>query len=231
MTRSAALLLAASLPALAGSALAKDARVGTVALNLVPPSGYCELDAAQPSDTRMVSAIEGMLGNTGNRLLAVSADCTQLADWRTGKRPLLDNMAQYQTLIAWENGPLPATPEVTIKTVCDQMQAQGEQMVANMAPDVKARAEQVLKTVQVNEMKFMGVVGEEPLVCYAAMLQKFRTEVGTDKTQVTVFATTVVRSKIVYFYLFAPYVSGATVTEMLAQQKAHIRLLQSANPS
>lgn len=229
MLRPAAALLLLAIAA--GGAVAKDAKVGPATLALPPPTGYCELDAAKSTDTRMVKAVEGMLGNTGNRLLAVSADCAQLADWRTGKRKLLDNMAQYQTLIAWENGPLPDTPETTIKEICGQMHAQGERLVANMTPDVKARAEEVLKTVQINEMKFLGVVGEEPLSCYAAMLQKFRTEVGTDKTQVTVFATTVVRSKIVYFYLFAPYVSGDTVTEMLAQQQVHIRRLQSANPN
>ena len=92
-----------------------------------------------------------------------------------------------------------------------------------MIPDMKARAEQVLKNVQFNEMKFLGQAGEEPLACYTAMLQKFRTEVGTDTTQVWVAATTVVRP--------APYVSGDTLTGMVAQQKAHVRRLQSANPN
>jgi hypothetical protein len=201
-------------------AVAKDAKVGTISLTLPPPTDYCELDATQASDARMLKAIEGMLAPTNNRLLVMSADCTQLTDWRAGKRPLLDNMAQYQTLIPWENGPLPKTPEAVIKDACNQMRSQGEQMVTNMTPDVKARAEQVLKTVKINEMKFMGVVGEEPNACYAAMLQKFHTEVGTDKTQVTVFSSTIVKSKLVYFYLFAPYVSGDSVTNLLAQQKA-----------
>jgi hypothetical protein len=215
---------------LACPAVAKDAKIGPTTLNLIPPPGYCEMDPAQASDARMVKAIEGMLGNTGNRLLAVSADCNQLTNWRTGKRKLLDNMAQYQTIISLESSPLPAAPDVTIKDACNQMRAQGEQLVADMTPDVQARAEQVLKTVKVNEMKFLGVVGEDPLVCYAAMLQKFKTEVGTDKTQVTVFATTVIKFKIVYYYLFAPYVSGATVTDMLAQQRKNVAALQAANP-
>ena len=38
--------------------------------DLPPPTGYCELDAAKATDARMVKAVEGMLGNTGNRLLA-----------------------------------------------------------------------------------------------------------------------------------------------------------------
>ena len=231
-TRPIALLLVCFL--LAGAAiapvLAKDATVGVTSLTLPPPNGACDLDATEPSDARMLKAVEGMLGTTGNRLLAMSADCTELADWRTGKRKLLDHFAQYQTLIAWQDGPLPATPETTIKEACDQLRAQGEKMVTDMEPDVKARAEQVLKTVKINEMKFIGVVGEEPNVCYTAMLQKFHTEIGTDKTQVTVFATTTVKSKLIYFYLFGPYVSGDSVTELLEQQKASVLRLRNVNP-
>jgi hypothetical protein len=231
-SRSAALLVVLALAAgqAAVPVAAKDATVGTTSLALPPPTGSCELDANQASDARMMKAVEGMLAPTSNRLLAMSADCTQLDQWRTGKRPLLDNMAQYQTLTAWENTALPDTPEKTIKDACSEMRTQGEKLVADMTPDVKARAEQVLKTVKINEMKFLGVVGEDANVCYAAMLQKFHTEVGTDKTQATVFATTIVKGKLVYFYLFAPYVSGDTVTDLLAQQRTHVRQLQTANP-
>lgn len=228
MIRAAALAVAAFL--LAGFASAKDAAVGTASLTLPPPPDYCEMDVSKTSDARMVNAIEGMLANTGNRLLAVSADCKQLADWRTGKRQLIDNMAQYQTLVAWENGPLPGAPDEVIKATCDQMRTQGDKLVADMTPDIKARAEQVLKTVQVNEMRFLGVVGEEPQACYAALLQKFKTEIGTEKTQVTVFATVIIRGKLVYHYLFAPYVDGNTASTLLAEQQENVRRLRAANP-
>jgi hypothetical protein len=224
----AAALLVACL--VASNASAKTTKVGPASLDLPPPSGYCELDTRQASDARMLKAIEGMLGSTGNRLLGASADCSQLDDWRRGARPLLDNLAQYQTLMAWENGPLPALPDVTIKEACDHMRAQGDQLVNDMTPDVKARAERVLKTVQVNEMKFLGVIDEEPGVCYAAMLQKFKTEVGTEKTQVTLFATTTVKFKLVYYYLFAPYVGSDTIGDMLQQHKANVERLMAKNP-
>jgi hypothetical protein len=195
-------------------------------ITLSPPEGYCELDAGNAVDAKMVAAVEGMLGRSGNRLLSLSADCSQLADWRAGKRQLLDNLAQHQTLASWENAQLPAA---TIGEACTQMRARGDQLVADMTPDVRARAERVLKTVKINEMKFLGVVGEEPSVCYAAMLQRFLTEAGTDKTQATVFATTIVRQKLVYYYLFAPYVNGETISGMLEQHKANVRRLQSDN--
>jgi hypothetical protein len=228
MIRPVATLVLAGL--LLNSASAKEVNVGAVSLNLLPPTGSCDLDAANASDARMLKAVEGMLGSTNNRLLAMSADCAQLADWRAGKRPLLDNFAQYQTLIAWESGPLPQTPDTIIKTACNDMRAQGDQLLAAVAPGVKARAEEVLKTVKINEMKFLGVVGEEPNACYAALLQKIHTEIGTDKTQVTVFATTIVKSKLVYLYQFAPYVDGDSVTDLVAQQKSHVGQLRSVIP-
>jgi hypothetical protein len=178
---------------------AKEANVGPASLNLTPPQGYCEMDAAQPSDAR--------------------------------KRQLLDNTAQYQTMISLENAPLPATPEAMIKDTCNQLRAQGEQMVANATSDAKTRAEEVLKTIKVNESKFMGVVGEDPLACYAAVLQEFTTETGAEKTQVIVFATAVLKGKIIYYYLYAPYVSGDSVTQMLAEQRVNVTKLQAANPN
>jgi hypothetical protein len=161
----------------------------------------------------------------------VSAECNQLKDWRTGKRQLLENTAQYQTMISLENAPLPATPEAMIKDTCNQLRTQGEQMVANATSDAKTRAEEVLKTIKVNETKFMGVVGEDPLACYAAVLQKLTTETGAEKTQVIVFATTVLKGKIIYYYLYAPYVSGDSVTQMLAEQRVNVTKLQAANPN
>jgi len=208
--------------------LAKDGTIGTTAVVLPPPTGYCELDASQPSDARMLQVVEDMLATGTNRLLAISANCKELVDWRNGRRKLMDNLAQYQTLKAWEDG-LPAPPATVVAEVCKAMRARGEQFTANAEQGAKARAEEVIKEVKINEMKFMGVVGEEPNACYTAMLQRFQTEMGTDKTQVTVFSTTIVRSKLVYFYLFAPYVSGDSVTDLLAQQKAQVRRLHAAN--
>jgi hypothetical protein len=223
--------LAFALPfALCVAAFGKDAQVGNVTLQLPPPPGYCEMDRSSgPSDIKMIDAVDGMLKPTGNRLLAISADCTQLRDWRAGKRQLVDNLAQYQSLVSTEGSDQTAAAAAVVKQACAEMRAQGEKMVNDMEPDVRARADQVLKTVKVNEMRFLGVIAEEPTICYAAILQKFKAETGVEKTQATVFATTVLKGKIVYFYFFAPYESGATVTDLLAVEKAQIAKVKAAN--
>ncbi len=210
------------------SGRALQARVGNAELSLPSPIGYCELDASISSDARMIKAVEGMLPKT-NRLLAGSADCGQLIEWRAGKRQLLDDFAQYQTLVTFENQDLPVSGEAAIKETCAAMRSQGEKMTTDMMPEVKTRAEQVMKDVKVNEMRFLGVISEDKLVCYAVILQKFKAETGTDKTQITVFATTILKGKIVYSYLFAPFAGGETVTQLLAKQKAVVAMLQAAN--
>jgi hypothetical protein len=214
---------------LCGAAAAKQAKLGAVALNLPPPTGYCELSEAQPSDASMITAIGGMLDKGGNRLLAISADCRQLDDWRAGRRPLLANYAQYQTLKAWENTSLPAAPAEVIKATCAQLRGQGESLTANMTPEVQKRFDEVMKTVKINEMKFLGVLGEDSKTCYAALLQRIRAQTGTDIAQTSVFASIIVKGKLVYYYLFAPYVNGQSVTDLLNQLRRNVAALEAAN--
>jgi hypothetical protein len=163
-------------------------------------------------------------------LLLLSADCDQLASWRAGKRQSLDNVAQHQTSRGLEHAQLAASPEATIEQHCTQMRTSADQLLTDMTADVQERAERILKTVKINEMKFLGVVGQEPRACYAAaLLQRSLTAGGTDTPQVTVVATTIVRQKLLYYYLIAPYVSGETVDSMLEQHRANVRRLHSEN--
>ena len=44
------------------------------------------------------------------------------------------------------------------------------------------------------------------------------------------FATTIVRQKLIYYYRLAPYLGGETVAATLEQVKADIRRLRRENP-
>jgi hypothetical protein len=211
------------------AAAAKEAKLGAVALTLPAPAGYCELSEAQPGDAGMITAIGAMLDKGGNRLLVISAECQQLDDWHAGRRPLLANYAQYQTLKAWENSNLPAAPAEVIKGTCAQLRAKGESLTTNMTPDVQRRFDEVMKTVKINEMKFLGVLDEDSNTCYAALLQRIRLQTGTDIAQAAVFATTIVKSKLVYYYLFAPYVGGQSVIDLLNQLRRNVAALEASN--
>lgn len=209
--------------------LAKDAKIGAVSIVLPTPAGQCELDPKQPSDARLLQVTEGALAGVGNRLLAVYANCKQLTDWRTGKRELLEEFAQYQTAVAAADAPAPSTPNETLKQHCTKERQEGEKAMSGLAPDIKTRIEEAVRGVTVNQIRYLGVIADEPGACYAAMAQRFKTETGKDVTLVGVYATMFIKGKIVHYYLYSPYRSAQTVTALLARHKPNVAALMAAN--
>jgi hypothetical protein len=222
------LLLLASL--LGRPCLAKDAKVGQTSVTLTAPSGQCELDPGQPSDARMLQITESTLASVGNRLLGFYADCKQLNDWRTGKRALLEDFAQYQTSIAAIDAPAPAVPAEAIKQLCSQQREASEKVVTGIATDMKARIEEAVRGVQLNQVRSLGVVAEDANACYAALVQRFKAETGKDVTIMALFATTFVQGKLVLYYLYSPYRTAQTMPALLAKQKLNVAALLAANP-
>ena len=211
------------------AAAAADVRIDDVPLRLPQPTGYCEMDPVLGSDAPLIGRMHATMTKSGNRLLVLSADCAELRDWRNGRRLDLDHMAQYQTIIELENQPLLDTPEKMAKNFCTNMNALAMQSMDYILPDPQERAERASRDLKVNEIKLLGMVAEDPLVCYTATVQKFKVEAREETTQVTVIATTLLKNKVVQLYLFAPYASGKTIAQLLAKQRANLTQLHRAN--
>jgi hypothetical protein len=212
-----------------GRATAADVRIGDVSLRLPQPAGYCEMDPVLASDAPLIAGIHATLARTGNRLLVMSADCAELRDWRNGKRPDVDHMAQYQTVFALEDRPLTDTPEKMVKTYCANMDLLGAQAMPGTTRDVASRAEQASKTSRPNEMKFLGAIATDPLVCYGAAFQKYKLATREETAQVTIIATTILKGKAISYYLFAPYAGRETFTRLLAKHRTNVSQLRRAN--
>jgi hypothetical protein len=125
--------------------------------------------------------------------------------------------------------PAGAGAQQIIKQICAATRAQAEKWVAERGPDVNSRIEAALEGVKVNDTSFIGVLAEEPAACYPALLQKMKTQVGTDKTQVAMYAITAVKGTLVYYYVFSPFTGTDTVTGMLATHKKNVAALLAAN--
>ena len=123
---------------------------------------------------------------------------------------------------------LPGNAAELINTVCKELRAQGEKIVTGVEQDVRTRYEEVLKNVKLNETRFIGVLGEEPTICYAAVVERVVAD-GMEKTIVTVWVTTIVGGKMVYVYQFAPHVSGDSITDVFALVKAQTVRFKAAN--
>jgi hypothetical protein len=143
------LLAALALCALCSGADARQASVGGVAIELPPPAGYCELDERRHAGDKRLFDVTGT-ASPDTRLLAMSADCRQLGDWRAGRRPWLERYAQYQTPRALENGPLPAPPALLIKQTCSTLQAQGGDIASATGPAVNERLSRAMQEIEIN---------------------------------------------------------------------------------
>jgi hypothetical protein len=155
-----------------------------------------------------------------DELLAVSADCGQLEAWRASKLPALDDHAQYQTPIPAKDPYYPRAPSV--KQFCANARAQGEKTAAGATPDLNTRLEVAIKGAKYNETSFLGVLAEDDDACYFGQLLKMRTEIGTEKNQVTIFATALVKGKILYYNLYTVYRGPDTVPAALARHQRNV---------
>ena len=217
----AALVFAAT----ASSALAAEANIGGVSITLPPPGGFCELGESNESDKRMLTTLGPLLEKSGNKLLAMSADCRQLTEWHTGKRQLLDDYGQYQTQIAGMDKP----PAETVAQTCTTLRNEGNKILANQLPDIKKRVEATMSKIKLNETSFIGVLGEDNDACYAGLIQKIHTEANTDKTQVTAFAISIVKNKSLFVYRFSVYRGPQSVDATLRKIKVDVAALIAAN--
>jgi hypothetical protein len=208
-------------------AMAAEAIIGGVSINL-PPAGFCELATNNPSDSNLLIKIGGPVAQSGNKLLSMSAECQQLADWRARKRPVLDDYGQYQTPIG-QMDQLVAAPDAAVRQTCAELRKNGDQIVSDQTPDIKAHVEETLKPVKMNEQRFIGVLAEDQTACYAGLIQKIQTEAGADKTQIVLIAITVVKSKQIFAYRMAVYTGSDAVTALLAKFKGTVAARYAAN--
>ena len=207
---------------------AADVKIGSTSISLPLLPGYCEIDPVVAEDARLIAALHRTLTRTGHRLLLMTADCAELIKWRDRKRAVLDHMAQYQTLLANEQGPLPDAPEVLVKRYCDEMQAVSDRAMPGSNPDAQERAEDASKGIRTSEIKHLGVVAQEPLACVGT-LHKFAVENAGEFTQATVIAAMIVKDKIMICYVTAPYVGRETISALLARQRVNVSQMQRAN--
>jgi hypothetical protein len=213
-----ALILAAS----AYSASGLEAMLGEVFVTLPPPAGFCELTPRYEFDGRIVANISGPLKQAGIRLLAMSADCGQLADARAGRRRLLDDMTQYHARMAT----IDKQPSESVAQACATLRTQGSAVVGG----INARLAGMLEKNIAIESSFLGVRSEDKNACYAAILHKLRTQAGADKTQVETYAFTIIRNRSIGVFRYALYQNRDTVDAVVAKLKADVAALLAANP-
>ncbi|WP_088342600.1 MULTISPECIES: hypothetical protein [Rhodomicrobium] len=207
--------------ALGSGADRSEVKLGDIRLTLEPPGGHCFLDASQPSDARLESLLHSIFRGE-LRMLGAFADCAQLKSWRTGQRKTLSDYGQFLVPLDFLDKKLEGAAKPYIETMCKTLRDNGGELIAKSEGDVRQRFEQVLAGAKMNEVRFLGVVGQDDNACYFGLIQNIITEHGDPKTQVDVSAISFISGKMVYINLYAVHQGDETLTELFERQKSNV---------
>jgi hypothetical protein len=218
-------LLVASLT---GRIAAREAMVGPVGVELVLPTGFCELDPAQSSDAQFIARHTAQLARGGVQALSISAACSELPGWRAGVR-LLDHFALLSADARFVSQPTPIDPETMRKQICDTIRAQAKQALSAAIATVNSQPDAIARNIKMNSMAVVGVDDDDPNACYTAVLQKLRTQLGTEKLQLGIDTTVAIKGKILFATLYIPYVDMDGVARSLAENRKFVASWRAAN--
>jgi hypothetical protein len=214
----ASLVLAVSV----SGALGLAAMIGDTFVTLPPPAGYCELTPRYEFDGRTVAVISAYMAGESIKLLAMSADCNQLAEAREGKRQL-DDVAAYLV----ENSDIKMPTPFSVASKCSTLRASSKSPIGT---DVDARLASTIEKIKVNEAGPIGVISEDDNACYTATLIKAGTETGMQKVLVVLQANTVIRTKAIVVRRQAVYQNPGTIKAVLPKLKSDVAAFVAANP-
>ena len=138
-------------------------------------------------------------------------------------------MAQYQIMRSLEATWVSISD---IKSICANVRAQSVQATGSVATKSQTVLEAVIEDVKVNEVRPLGVFAEDATTCYSGQFQK-ATVGNITIEQVVIQAITVVKARLVLYYLFAPFAAGRTVNDqvndLLTQHQSNLVALHAAN--
>jgi len=199
--------------------------IGGQEVILVVDPDQCMLERDHPSDRRVYELVErGLAGQ--NELLLAAADCDQIEPWRSGARPTLDDFTQVQIGLVHRTRNLAGREEATSKEICAALRKNGDALITGPVEAVRERFNKASDVVKLNETQLVGVVHEDRDACYASLLQRIRTEQGTDKLILCVYAHVVVRGRLLYMYRYTEgdnYASMVKMTDLLRKSvQAHL---------
>jgi hypothetical protein len=209
----------------ASIAAAQEVNIGPTSVKLTPPQGQCQLSNEKGDEALLVGKMRELIARS-NKLLAIYADCDELAQFRLGKVVAFDSYAEYFFPI---DALKMSIPPDAITKMCAVMRSKNDDDLAaimrNTAPDI----DRVFPGMKINQPKFLGVLAEEPMVCYSGQLSKITSTSGEEKVQITILAMILLKGTLMAYQQFAPYRSGDTILNLLGKNRANVAALIAAN--
>jgi hypothetical protein len=209
-------------------ALADQIKIGSTAIELPALDGYCALHDSDPLEARKLA--RQIFAKGTNLLLAEFDDCSEEAEWKAGTREHVEDYVQAQTLAAQSDNLIQVPPEAAANQICALLRQKGADLAKSTRDEVNTTIATVASRIKLNEFRFIGVVAEEPRICYAAAVGVVAADDGTQKSMVSVFGATLIKGKWLYHYVYTPDTGSGVIDKALAKEEAFVAASIAANP-
>jgi hypothetical protein len=193
--------------AVSAHARAETARVeiGGASVALVVPAGHCLLDRSNAADRGVIETVERVVAGS-NRVLAAFAECDQRAEFRAGRRTVLDDYGQYMTPV--RGSTVNMAPAAFARQMTEVFKQQGAQLIEGAEADTRERIGSLKLGIRMGENKMLGVLRTDERASYVGIVQNLGLPDGTTKLQVGVAAFGVQKRRMVSLNLYARFEEG-----------------------
>lgn len=177
------------------------------------PTGYCEV-GAHPAEAEIVSRTREGIGNS-NQILVMFADCKELADFRKGRRTMLDNYGQI--LAQTPKGQLHALKGVSRSEYIQKMSGQVKKFPESLKK-AETRLKQFIPGLQLGEN--LGILSTDSNGLYVGLLMTMADDTGRPRPIIGVVGMTLVRELSITINLYRAYGNSPDLRGLLARQQS-----------
>jgi len=217
--------LALLLAAFGDFAGAEEAKIGSTPITLTQPLGQCDVTNTKGKEAAAISKTRELIRLGGNELLAAYVDCQQLTSYRSGKLEAFTDFAQFQAASKFLTT---IFPRDSLAKLCAAARTKTDQYVAEL---LQKHGSDIERThgIKIQGTKFLGVLREEPTVCYTGQLQKVTADDGYESLVAAVVAIIWLKGKIFSYQIYTTYSDKDTFSALLQKHQANVAALIAAN--
>jgi hypothetical protein len=205
------LALVAAVPAMAQTVRVK---VDGASLTLMLPAGHCPLERKNPSDRKVIQAVERLSAKT-NRVLILFADCVERAAFRAGTQATLDNFGQYMTPRKGVRTKL--APAAFAQQMTEELKSQGAEVLRGAEADTRERIGTLKLNIRMGETRVLGVLRTDDRAAYLGIVLAGTTDTGASKLTAGVTAFGVVKGRVVLLNLYSRFTEGPIGAETVVK--------------
>lgn len=213
------------------SAVAEEeiVEVGGTVVRVVAPDGWCRLEPGRVSDARVVGIMREGMERIGNTFVVTYVACGELERWRSARQRTLDNYG----LVAYSNGyrgfAYSGTNAAFVQEVRKMMEKVGQEYIDDLAGRAAEVMEEIVPTTELGRMTHVGIIGEDESSLYTGGTMPVETELGDRKVLAISYATTLLRKKIMFTYLYTRYHDALVFSRLLNEHKDWTARLRAVN--